>query len=86
MCCDNDFLPSRCSMKRLLCGCMKKVERVYFLMEQEGGGDVLCLDVGQASLHERLLESAARKIIKGLALLFLEHLVLKQKVSSVSSI
>lgn len=55
-------------------------------MEQEGGGDVLCLDVGQASLHECLLESAARKIIKGLALLFLEHLVLKQKVSSVSSI
>lgn len=53
--------------------------------EQEGG-DVLCLDVRQASLHERLLESAARKIIKGLVLLFLEHLVLKQKVSSVSSI
>lgn len=39
-------------------------------MEQEGG-DVLCLDVRQASL----LESAARKIIKGLVLLFLEHLV-----------
>lgn len=85
MCCDNDFLPSRCSMKRLLCSCMKKVERVY-IWSRRGGGDVLCLDVGQASLHERLLESAARKIIKGLALLFLEHLVLKQKVSSVSSI
>lgn len=53
---------------------------------ERGGGDVLCLDVRQASLHDRLLESAARKIIKGLALLFLEHLVLKQKVSSVSSI
>lgn len=59
---------------------MKKVERVYIWSRR--GGDVLCLDVRQASL----LESAARKIIKGLVLLFLEHLVLKQKVSSVSSI
>lgn len=47
---------------------------------------MLCLDVRQASLHERLLESAAGKIIKGLAPVFLEHLVLKQNVSSVSSI
>lgn len=47
---------------------------------------MLCLDVRRALFHERLLESAVGKIIKGLALVFLEHLVLKQNVSSASSI
>lgn len=46
---------------------------------------MLCLDVTRALLHERLLESAVGKIIKGLVLVFLEHLVLKENVSSVSS-
>ena len=47
---------------------------------------MLCLDVRRAVFHEHPLESAAGKIIKGLAPVFLEHLVLKQNVSSASSI
>lgn len=48
--------------------------------------DVLCLDVRKGLLLKRRLESATGKIIKGLALVFRGHLVLKQNVSSVSSI
>lgn len=56
--------------------------------EREGEEErvVLCLDMRRALFHKRPLESATGKIIKGLALVFLEHLVLKQNVSSVSSI
>ena len=48
----------------------------------------MCVMLGcdQSLLHDRSLESAAGKIIKGLAWVFLEHLVLNQNVSSVSSV
>lgn len=47
---------------------------------------VLCLDMRRGFFHKRRLESATGKIIKGLVSVFLEHLILKQNVSSVSSI
>lgn len=85
-CCDNDFFLPRHSVKQMLSSCERRYSKVYICIykNREEGTErekeernVLCLDVRRAPFHERLLESAAGKIIKGLALVFLEHLVQK---------
>lgn len=84
----------RCMKKTRYCiyvyTCTIHVDREKRQKKREREGDkeervVLCLDVRRALFHKRPLESATGKIIKGLAPIFLEHLVLKQNVSSVSS-